>query len=103
MCILFLTFRSPSDCLSELLDLSKSLHSELVLKFSQVESLEAFKLGQIFDVDQLFCNLSAFHLKDGVVATSRDGRIKWETYGDAEFAEFWSIVCSLPQVTIYLL
>lgn len=76
---------------------------ELSRKYDQVKSPESSKLARIFDVDSIFGSLDVFTLHDGIVVpASREGRIQWETQGENEFREFWSVVCALPQVSFIL-
>lgn len=81
-----------------MLEIATDLKEELSIKYSQAVSDETAKLAKIFDLECILKHLAAYRLENGVVRSSTEQRVAWETHGQNEFSTFWSHLCRLPQV-----
>lgn len=92
-------FRTPVDCITELLELAIALKEELEVKYNQAVAEDVKKLAKIFDLEAALKYLSAYRRENSIVhCSSKEQRVAWETYGEAEFSVFWRYLCRLPQV-----
>ena len=79
----------------------KNLVDGLKAKYDSICNAESTSLANIFDLENVFLNLTRF-TNNGSLFISNADRVIWETSGVEDFERFWSCVCNLPHVKIAL-
>ena len=75
---------------------ASELKAEFSRKYTKVVTPEVVKLSKIFDPEQALS--ASFKFENGIIISSKERRVMWETQGSEDFHQFWSSACSLPQV-----
>ena len=92
------SFRTPDQCLKDLISVTKETAKQLREKFKVAVTKEVKDLAKIFDLEESIRFLEGYEKIGNKLVASRESTTQYETHGDKEFKKFYKSVCDLPHV-----